>query len=109
MSTVQVLVLLVALMSYGIAEFGLEDHRVSKQVPYRFTEKTIHLTKQRNFYFGPETNDLIRLGAKYAPCMRRDKKLFEIIQCEWEKEERTACCIAKNVEFLILKINYMKI
>ena len=91
-SSVQVMVLLVALMNFGIAEFGLEDHNVQEQVPYRFAETTIDLTKQRNFYFGPKTDALIRLGAKYAPCMRRDKKLFEIIECEWQKEERTACC-----------------
>ena len=96
-SSVQVMVLLVALMEFKFAEFGLEDHKISQQVQYRFTEKTIHLTKQRNFYFGPKTDALIRLGAKYAPCMRRDKKLFDIIECEWQKEERTSCCIMKQV------------
>ena len=99
-STVQVMVLLVALMEFKFAEFGLEDHMVSDQVQYRFTQKTIHLTQQRNFYFGPKTDDLIRLGAKYAPCMRRDKKLFEIIECEKQKEEHTACCKMDNVSVL---------
>ena len=96
-SSVQVMVLLIALMNFGIAEFGLENHKVSKQVQYRFTEITLELTKQRNFYFGPKTDDLIRLGAKYAPCMRRDRKLFDIIECEWQKEEQTSCCLKQQV------------
>jgi hypothetical protein len=91
-SSVQVMVLLVAILRFQIAPFGLEDHKVKTQVQHRFSEKTIYLTQQRNFYFGPETDKLIRLGAKYAPCMRKDKKIFEIIECEWAKEERTACC-----------------
>ena len=46
-----------------------------------------------NFWIGPSQEDLIRLGAKYAPCMRRDKLLFRTIDAEKVIENRTGCCV----------------
>ena len=36
---------------------------------------------------------LIHLGAKFAPCMRNDKLLNEVLEHEREEEERSGCCI----------------
>lgn len=33
------------------------------------------------------------LGAKYAPCMRRDKHLFSVLKKERLKENKTGCCL----------------
>ena len=37
--------------------------------------------------------DLVMLGAKFTPCMRRDKLLFDGIMRQREIEEDSACCI----------------
>ena len=99
------MVLLVGIASFGVTSFGLEDEHAQKQVEYQFSPKNIKLVKKRNFYFGPKFADLIRLGkekcpripilfigAKYAPCMRKDRKIMDIIGCEQQKEQQTACC-----------------
>lgn len=36
---------------------------------------------------------LILLGAKYAPCMRRDNKLFKVLEEERLRENSTGCCL----------------
>jgi len=40
--------------------------------------------------------DLIHLGAKFAPCMRKDAKILKEIEKGREKERETACCIRND-------------
>jgi hypothetical protein len=40
--------------------------------------------------------DLIHLGAKFAPCMRKDAKIIKEIEKGREKERETACCIRND-------------
>lgn len=40
--------------------------------------------------------DLVHMGAKYSPCMRKDKLIFENIQAENAMENNTACCIMND-------------
>ena len=68
---------------------------------FRFTEKTLDLEEETNFYFGPSNQVLIRLGAKYTPCMRRDKQIYDIIDCERNLEKDTACCVNAAVRHLL--------
>ena len=103
MSTVQVLVLIFALVDNGFADFGLEPKSRITNVQYRFEERAKTIEEQTNFYFGPTNKDLIRLGAKYTPCMRKDKKLYKIINCERKMEAETACCVNSLVNFIFLK------
>ena len=49
-----------------------------------------------NFWFGPRAADLIHLGAKFAPCMRRDIKILKEIDVWRERERDTACCIRND-------------
>lgn len=37
--------------------------------------------------------DLIHLGAKYSPCMRKDANIEHALAVERELESHTACCI----------------
>ena len=97
MSTVQVLVLIFALADNGFAEFGLETKEKQMTVQRQFSEDSSKFEEQTNFYFGPTDQTLIRLGAKYTPCMRKDKKLFDIIDCERRMENDTACCVNSAV------------
>ncbi|KAF7417642.1 hypothetical protein HZH68_000295 [Vespula germanica] len=49
-----------------------------------------------NFWLGPRAADLIHLGAKFAPCMRRDIKILKEIDIWRERERDTACCIRND-------------
>lgn len=40
--------------------------------------------------------DLIHLGAKYSPCMRRDENVERAIEKDQEHERGTACCIRND-------------
>jgi len=40
--------------------------------------------------------DLIHLGAKFTPCMRKDAKIIKEIEKGREKERETACCIRND-------------
>ncbi len=39
---------------------------------------------------------LIQLGAKYAPCMRKDKELQRLLDKERQEEAQTGCCIGTD-------------
>ena len=57
----------------------------------------VHLVvyEQNNIWIGPSYADLVHMGAKYAPCMRRDKKILRQIEQERRIEsEDTGCCIS---------------
>lgn len=49
-----------------------------------------------NFWLGPRASDLIHLGAKYSPCMRRDARIIKEMEKWREKERNTACCIRND-------------
>ena len=40
--------------------------------------------------------DLIHLGAKFAPCMRKDEKIFREIEEQRRSERETGCCIRND-------------
>lgn len=45
--------------------------------------------------FHPQA-DLIHLGAKFAPCMRKDEKIFRDIEELRRSERETGCCIRND-------------
>lgn len=38
----------------------------------------------------------MHLGAKFTPCMRKDKNIFESIFKDRERERDTACCVRND-------------
>jgi len=40
--------------------------------------------------------DLIHLGAKYSPCMRRDENVMNAIMQDRQKENKTGCCVRSD-------------
>ncbi len=40
--------------------------------------------------------DLIHLGAKYSPCMRKDANVEEAMDLDKQRENQTACCIRND-------------
>lgn len=50
----------------------------------------------RNFYFYSQA-DLVHMGAKYTPCMRRDARIHKLIAKERELENaETGCCVGPD-------------
>ena len=50
----------------------------------------------KNIYFLLHQADLIRLGAKYTPCIRNDAKIQEKIDALRKNETKTGCCIRND-------------
>jgi hypothetical protein len=46
-----------------------------------------------NPWFGPYPADLIRLGAKYTPCMRRHNEVKSRYEKQARLESMSGCCI----------------
>ncbi|EPB67734.1 peptidase, S54 family [Ancylostoma ceylanicum] len=76
---VQVLVCIVSLVFYGLGPVGWERVEMKEEV----IDVSLALRQA----------DLIRLGAKYSPCMRREPGLWRLIEEERVKENGTGCCV----------------
>uniref|UniRef100_A0A0A9W1Q1 Inactive rhomboid protein 1 n=2 Tax=Lygus hesperus TaxID=30085 RepID=A0A0A9W1Q1_LYGHE len=97
LSTVQILILAISLVSYGFGPFGMDLHHQSSLVLVTsLSLQQVDFTEPANFWLGPRAADLIHLGAKFAPCMRRDVKIMKEIEKGREKERETACCIRND-------------
>eukprot|EP00795_Rhopilema_esculentum_P009388 gene9388-17092_t len=96
-SFLQVVILIVMVSVYSFAPVGTSKKTVQEKVTVSRNGKTqvevIAKLVFENFWIGPSQEDLIRLGAKYAPCMRRDKLLFRTLDAEKVIENRTGCCV----------------
>ncbi|KAJ8667386.1 hypothetical protein QAD02_009048, partial [Eretmocerus hayati] len=96
-STVQILILIISLFSYGFGPIGFDlAHRSSLVLVTSLSLQQVEYQEPANFWIGPRAADLIHLGAKFAPCMRRDIKILKEIDVWREKERDTACCIRND-------------
>lgn len=96
-NTVQIIVLLLSLISYGIGPIGLGVQQKNGQVLVTsLSLQTVEHKEPRNLWVGPRSNDLVHLGAKFAACMRRDIKIMDVISKTKRQERETACCIRND-------------
>ncbi|CAH1972306.1 unnamed protein product [Acanthoscelides obtectus] len=96
-TTVQILVLFISIVCYGFGPFGIDMQTRSGQVLVTsLSLQQVDYMEPANFWFGPRANDLIHLGAKFAPCMRVDTKIKKEIDKIQAKERETACCIRND-------------
>ncbi|XP_048509287.1 inactive rhomboid protein 1 isoform X2 [Athalia rosae] len=96
-TTVQVLILVISLACYGFGPFGFElSHRTGSVLVTSLSLQQVDYQEPANFWIGPRAADLIHLGAKFAPCMRRDIKILKEIDVWRERERDTACCIRND-------------
>ncbi|XP_058809114.1 inactive rhomboid protein 1 isoform X2 [Phymastichus coffea] len=96
-TTVQVLILVISLACYGFGPVGFDLHHSSSLVLVTsLSLQQVEYQEPSNFWIGPRAADLIHLGAKFAPCMRRDIKILKEIDVWREKERDTACCIRND-------------
>ncbi|XP_013408929.1 inactive rhomboid protein 1-like, partial [Lingula anatina] len=91
---VQIAVYIVSVSVYGIAPVGFSDTLISDVVltSNLALEKVAYYEKD-NMWIGPRQADLIHLGAKYSPCMRRDRNVIAALETDKSRERETACCI----------------
>ncbi|XP_046659942.1 inactive rhomboid protein 1 isoform X3 [Homalodisca vitripennis] len=96
-TTVQILILFFSLFCYGFGPVGIDLHQESGLVLVTsLSLQQVEFNEPANFWIGPRAADLIHLGAKFAPCMRRDAKIIKEIEKGREKERETACCIRND-------------
>ncbi|KAM3964518.1 rhomboid-5 [Aphomia sociella] len=96
-STAQTLVLLLSLLCYGFGPVGFGRHTHSGQVLVKtLSLQQVEWEEPASFWLGPRAADLIHLGAKFAPCMRRDARIARAIAALARRERDTACCIRND-------------
>ncbi|KAK8395160.1 hypothetical protein O3P69_006125 [Scylla paramamosain] len=96
-TTVQVVILLLSIMCYGRAPFGFSISQQKGQVLMAsLSIQTVDYWEPSNFWLGPRAADLIHLGAKFAPCMRKDEKIFRHVEEQRRAERETGCCIRND-------------
>ncbi|XP_036335016.1 inactive rhomboid protein 1-like [Rhagoletis pomonella] len=96
-NTVQILVLLLSLICYGIGPIGIGVEQKTGQVLVTsLSLQTVQHTEQRNVWIGPRNNDLVHMGAKFATCMRSDVRIIDVLLKTRRQERETACCIRND-------------
>ncbi|PAA93397.1 hypothetical protein BOX15_Mlig002122g2, partial [Macrostomum lignano] len=98
-STVQCLIMLVLLFSTELAHPGLSVQATrSASLPNRYTlMSTVCAIDYQNLFIGPRLPDLIRCGAKYAPCMRWMPELYNrVLGPQLVAENSSGCCVLND-------------
>ncbi|XP_017099258.2 inactive rhomboid protein 1 [Drosophila bipectinata] len=96
-NTVQIVVLILSIICYGIAPIGIGSEQKTGQVLVTsLSLQTVQHVEQRNLWIGPRHIDLVHMGAKFAACMRRDIKITEVVTKTRRHERETACCIRND-------------
>jgi len=96
-TTVQVIIMIITLAVYGFAPMGFERKLITGTVQTtNLAHEEVSFYEQQSFWLGPRSSDLIHLGAKYAPCMRKDDKIWKNIEQCRSREKESGCCILND-------------
>ncbi|XP_062609991.1 inactive rhomboid protein 1-like isoform X1 [Saccostrea cucullata] len=91
---VQTVILICALAIYGIGPFGVDEVVVQDVVLKPNLALEAEARREfGNMWLGPSQKDLIHLGAKYSPCMRKDPNLEAALAEQRQEERGTGCCV----------------
>eukprot|EP00041_Stephanoeca_diplocostata_P016546 m.326252 g.326252 ORF g.326252 m.326252 type:complete len:508 (+) comp20400_c0_seq1:299-1822(+) len=92
----QVLIMIIVLFEYSIAPVSLSAENVTGEVVNGFGQASVaHRIDFPNPYIGPSFPDLVFLGAKYSPCMR--KNVLEETNLPVHRSGTTGCCLSNSV------------
>ena len=96
-TTVQIFVMLISLILYGFGPLGISLAQSQSQVLTRglYIEE-IDFNEPASFWLGPRAADLIHLGAKFSPCMRKDESILREVALQEGREDETGCCIRND-------------
>lgn len=93
-TSVQILVCLASLFFHGFGPVGFDRReRTASVLHTSVVLRQVSIYELEHFWLGPKFSDLVHLGAKYSPCMRRDPQIYEQIEKERLQESETGCCI----------------
>lgn len=79
-----------ACIGYGFAPIGINLERIVTQqvmMPSLDVENVCRV-QDENIWIGPQQADLIRMGARFSPCMRVDDTLNKVVveaQKNWDR------------------------
>lgn len=86
-----------SIIAYGMAPIGFSyELKTGIAMTVTLEKQYISYPVKQNFWIGPAAQDLVHLGAKYAPCMRNDSNIFAAIQTDIRRERQSACCIRND-------------
>ena len=90
--------MIVTLSVYGFAPYQWDVTTTSAFV--QTSSLTLEAAKKNvtgSVWGGPDLGSLVLLGAKYAPCMRRDRQLYTAIEADWANEAaNSGCCVRRD-------------
>ncbi|XP_036756136.2 inactive rhomboid protein 2 isoform X1 [Manis pentadactyla] len=94
---VHIIVTLLVICTYGIAPVGFAQH-VTTQLVLRNkgVYESVKYIQQENFWIGPSSIDLIHLGAKFSPCIRKDRQIEQLVLRERHLERDSGCCVQND-------------
>ncbi|XP_023412637.1 inactive rhomboid protein 2 isoform X3 [Loxodonta africana] len=94
---VHVIITLLVICTYGIAPLGFAQH-VTTQLVLRNkgVYESVKYIQQENFWVGPSSIDLIHLGAKFSPCIRKDQQIVQLVRREQDLERDSGCCVQND-------------
>ncbi|KAJ3614251.1 hypothetical protein NHX12_017825 [Muraenolepis orangiensis] len=94
---VHVVITLLACGTYGFAPVGFAQHSTTDLVlKNKGIYESVKYIQQENFWIGPGSDDLIHLGAKFAPCIRQDQQIVKLIQRAKAQERKSGCCVQND-------------
>ena len=96
-TSVQVIIMVISILLYGFGPMGVELNQSTGHVLSRglFIEEVDYL-EPANFWLGPRPADLIHLGAKFTPCMRKDDLIIDERNKQIERERESGCCVRND-------------
>lgn len=94
---VHIVITLLACCTYGFAPVGFAQHSKTQLVlKNKGIYESVKYIQQENFWIGPSSDDLIHLGAKFSPCIRKDKQISSLIQKAKDLERESGCCVQND-------------
>ncbi|XP_038591902.1 inactive rhomboid protein 1 isoform X2 [Micropterus salmoides] len=94
---VHLLITILAVSIYGTAPMGFSQHEtVDSVLRNKGVYENVKFVQQQNFWWGPSSEALIHLGAKFSPCMRQDQEIHKLIQEKRARERESGCCVRND-------------
>ncbi|XP_059763732.1 inactive rhomboid protein 2 isoform X2 [Balaenoptera ricei] len=97
LTCVHIIITLLVICTYGIAPVGFAQHVTTELVlRNKGVYESVKCTQQENFWIGPSSIDLIHLGAKFSPCIRKDRQIERLVLRERGLERDSGCCVQND-------------
>ncbi|CAH8510832.1 unnamed protein product [Schistosoma turkestanicum] len=97
-SFIHIVIFIAGSIGYGFAPIGLgiATRYVGKVLLPTLTIDQVCWIEYENLWIGPRQTDLVRLGARFPPCMRFDPVLYDAVIKRQKKFDRASGCCIRN-------------